>query len=82
MPIFDFKCQECGNKFDLMISNADKEKVKCPSCTSINIKQLLSGFNTGSTKGFGFNTGSTKSAGPSCCQGCSAAANGACNPRF
>ena len=67
MPIFDFECRECGNKFDLMIFNADKDKVKCPKCTSNNIKQLLSGFNTG---------GSTRSSGPSCGQGCSAAASG------
>lgn len=44
MPIFEFKCQECGHKFDLMISNADKSKAKCPQCDAGNIKQLLSPF--------------------------------------
>ncbi|NLW90628.1 MAG: zinc ribbon domain-containing protein [Syntrophomonadaceae bacterium] len=47
MPIFDFQCQECGRKFDLMISNADKAKATCPECKSNNIKQMLSLFNTG-----------------------------------
>jgi len=47
MPIFDFECQECGKKFDLMISNADKGKAKCPECHSPKIKQMLSLFNTG-----------------------------------
>ncbi|MDD4801757.1 MAG: zinc ribbon domain-containing protein [Syntrophomonas sp.] len=46
MPVFEFRCQECGYKFDLMISNADKEKVQCPECGTRSIKQLLSSFNT------------------------------------
>lgn len=46
MPVFDFECKECGNKFDLMISNKDKEKAKCPQCGSAEIKQLLSRFAT------------------------------------
>ncbi|MDD4171137.1 MAG: zinc ribbon domain-containing protein [Syntrophomonas sp.] len=46
MPIFDFKCQECGHKFDLMISNADKDKAQCPQCGTTNLQQLLSSFST------------------------------------
>lgn len=68
MPIFDFACQDCGSKFDLMISNADKEKATCPNCSSKNIKQLLSEFHTGNTR---------TTPGPSCSQSCSAAASGA-----
>jgi len=47
MPIFDFTCKDCGKKFDLIISNNDKKKVKCPDCGSSEIIQLLSLFNTG-----------------------------------
>jgi len=65
MPIFDFLCQNCGNKFDVMISNADKDKVKCPECNSPEVKQLLSLFNTGGAK--------TASPG---CQGCNAGTSG------
>ncbi len=68
MPIFDFACQDCGSKFDVMISNADKDKVVCPNCSSNNIKQLLSEFHTGKTRPV---------SGPGCSQGCSAAASGA-----
>ncbi|NLT19962.1 MAG: zinc ribbon domain-containing protein [Syntrophomonadaceae bacterium] len=46
MPIFEFECKDCGQKFDLMISNADKDKVKCPQCGTGNIKQLISLFNS------------------------------------
>lgn len=46
MPLFDFSCQDCGNKFEKMISNAEKVKLKCPECNSSNIQQLLSLFNS------------------------------------
>lgn len=48
MPIFDFQCKDCGNKFDLMISNKDKDKAQCPQCGSRDVKQLLSMFATSS----------------------------------
>jgi putative FmdB family regulatory protein len=68
MPIFDFSCQDCGNKFDLMISNRDKDKVKCPECGSSEVRQLLSLFNTSS--------GGSKTVQPSCSAGCPTAASG------
>ncbi|HWP96612.1 MAG TPA: zinc ribbon domain-containing protein [Syntrophomonadaceae bacterium] len=70
MPIFDFQCQDCGGKFDLMIRNKEKEEATCPSCHSRNIKQLLSGFNTGS------GSGSSKVPAPDCSQGCPMAGGG------
>jgi putative FmdB family regulatory protein len=48
MPIFDFSCNECGKNFDVMISNSDKDKVRCPQCSSAKVVQKLSLFNTGS----------------------------------
>ncbi|MDD3853410.1 MAG: zinc ribbon domain-containing protein [Syntrophomonadaceae bacterium] len=48
MPIYEFECKDCSNKFDLMIPNADKDKVKCPQCGAANIKQLISLFNSSS----------------------------------
>jgi putative FmdB family regulatory protein len=46
MPIFDFECRKCGHTFDIIISNADKDKAKCPQCGAMNLKQLLSSFST------------------------------------
>jgi len=69
MPIFDFACQDCGKKFDLMISNRDKDKVTCPECGSSKVKQLLSLFNTTSS-------GGSKTEMPSCSAGCPSAAGG------
>ena len=66
MPIFDFKCQECGHKFDLMVSNANKEKVQCPQCGAVNLQQLISSFGTAKA-------GNGKS---DSCFGCGAAGTG------
>lgn len=49
MPIFDFTCKQCGHKFDLLIPNAEKDKVKCPQCGTADVRQLFSSFGTGAT---------------------------------
>lgn len=67
MPIFDFECSDCGNKFDLLIANKDKDKAQCPKCGSSNVKQLLSVFATTSS-------GSSSSQGS--CQSCPSAGSG------
>ncbi len=56
MPIFEFACKECQHQFNLLISNADKDKVRCPVCDSVNVKQLLSLFSTGRSKAAGNNS--------------------------
>jgi len=65
MPIFDFECRKCGHKFDLIISNAEKDKAKCPQCGAMNLKQLLSSFSTARVGNI-----------PDSCSGCSAAGAG------
>lgn len=42
MPIYEFRCQDCGEKFSVMVSISEKDKVACPACQSTNIKQLVS----------------------------------------
>ncbi len=56
MPIFEFACKECQYEFNLLISNADKDQVRCPACGSVNVKQLLSLFSTGRSKASGSNS--------------------------
>lgn len=50
MPKYDFRCQECQNLFELNLSLAEREgeseKKKCPSCSSSEVKQVMS-FNGG-----------------------------------
>ena len=32
MPIYDYKCARCGNRFDMLRSVSARDDVKCPKC--------------------------------------------------
>jgi putative FmdB family regulatory protein len=45
MPIFEFKCQECGSVFEELFTAADTtKKPACPHCCSKKTVKLLSTF--------------------------------------
>jgi putative FmdB family regulatory protein len=47
MPIFEYKCNECGTKFDFLHKSANNiEDVQCPNCKSADNKKLLSTFSS------------------------------------
>lgn len=43
MPIFEYKCDACGEKFEELVSNSD-QSVPCPKCQSDKVSKLLSVF--------------------------------------
>lgn len=43
MPIYEYKCMDCGRKFDLLIFKND-ENVECPACKKSNVSKLFSTF--------------------------------------
>jgi len=43
MPIFEYKCQKCGYKFEELVLG--KEEIKCPKCKSTSLKKLFSAVN-------------------------------------
>lgn len=46
MPIFEYKCNDCSRKFDVLHkSSTNLEEVVCPDCQSKNSKKLLSSFS-------------------------------------
>ena len=50
MPIYTYVCQDCGEKFDLLLGvNQEKERLVCKKCGSKRIKKVLSGFSVGSS---------------------------------
>ncbi len=54
MPIFEYRCKECGEKFEtLVFSSARPEPVKCEKCGSEQTEKLMSAFASG-----GLNAGS------------------------
>ena len=70
MPLFEFICQECQAKFELLVRIQEKEH-QCPQCYSRNIKKKFSPFGMKSNNKF------ISSIGGGCgtctshnCQGC------------
>lgn len=48
MPIYEFRCKKCENKYDLLCSYDKTEKypkVKCPECGSKSKEKLVSMFS-------------------------------------
>lgn len=43
MPIFEYRCEDCGSKFEKLVRRSG-ERVECPSCGTDHLKQELSTF--------------------------------------
>ncbi|MCS6830718.1 MAG: zinc ribbon domain-containing protein [Armatimonadota bacterium] len=44
MPIYEFRCKGCGQKFEQRFSSADVSGVACPQCGSSEVSRLISLF--------------------------------------
>jgi putative FmdB family regulatory protein len=46
MPIYEYRCLECGEKFEELVRsmNNHKPEVKCPECGGRKVEKLLSSF--------------------------------------
>ena len=45
MPIFEYKCQDCGTKFEkLLRRSAEADELGCPSCGQKHLTQEFSTF--------------------------------------
>jgi putative FmdB family regulatory protein len=42
VPIYDFRCRECGKVLEILVRSADSGEIKCPSCGSKNMERLIS----------------------------------------
>ena len=69
MPIYEYKCKACGNKFEKLLRG--QEKVCCPKCGKGSPNKLFSVFGVKSGEKF------TPSSGSSC-GGCSASSCDGC----
>lgn len=46
MPIYEYKCSNCGNCFELLVFNSEDEKnITCKKCGSKKIKKVISSFS-------------------------------------
>jgi putative FmdB family regulatory protein len=43
MPVYDYKCESCGNRFDELVSFSKSDsEIICPNCKKKNSKRMLS----------------------------------------
>lgn len=45
MPIYEYLCKVCKNKFDYLILPGKDEQVECPSCGSLDIEKQVTVFS-------------------------------------
>ena len=59
MPVYDFRCGECGNVSEVSLRSESSEVPPCPNCGSSNLERLISASYA--------ITGRDKSPGTTCC---------------
>ena len=42
MPIFEYRCEECGHSFEAILFG--EQKPECPKCHAVKLEQQLSTF--------------------------------------
>jgi putative FmdB family regulatory protein len=52
MPTYEFVCEKCNKTFALAMTVAEyeKKKTKCPKCGGKKVKQIVSSFQTVTSK--------------------------------
>jgi putative FmdB family regulatory protein len=58
MPIYEFECKKCAERFDALLPVGGEGKATCPKCGSKKVAKLLSSFYS-----------KTESGGSSACSG-------------
>jgi len=52
MPIYEYECLKCRQRFELRRRVADSDNnIRCPRCGAENPQRVISAFTTGSIKG-------------------------------
>lgn len=50
MPIFEYVCKACGQRFEFLKLPSATTVPSCPACQSANLERLLSGFALSTTE--------------------------------
>jgi len=52
MPVYEFECEKCQKPFTLVMSVKEYEKkdFRCPKCKTTRVKQLITPFQTITSK--------------------------------
>lgn len=68
MPIFEFRCRECGKEFERLVFSSDEGNVACPQCGSGCTEKVMSVFACAASPRM---SAGTSSSTPSPSSGCS-----------
>jgi len=50
MPIYEYECEKCGERFELRRSVSDSDsEIRCPKCETENPQRVFSMFTAGSS---------------------------------
>ena len=44
MPIYEYRCQDCGTKFEKLVRRSEASETECPSCGQKHLQQEFSTF--------------------------------------
>ena len=70
MPLYEFQCDACGDQFEeLVLSQTEKARPRCPHCGGRNVHKLFSTFAVG---------GGDRSRASSSPSGCGNCTSGSC----
>ncbi|HHW44843.1 zinc ribbon domain-containing protein [Desulfofundulus thermobenzoicus] len=77
MPIYEFRCLNCGHRFERLCSMGEKgEGQVCPACRSTGAQRVMSSFASPGKRDAGSSAGTGNSTGGS--GGCAGCAGGSC----
>lgn len=65
MPIYEFRCQECGYRFSKRAPWSEKASIRCPECGGEKLKEIF-GLNFVSSGGSGACAGTAAGSGRAC----------------
>jgi putative FmdB family regulatory protein len=47
MPIYEFICKKCGNRFETLVRTGSGKAIVCPTCECEDVRKLFSSFGIG-----------------------------------
>lgn len=47
MPIYEYRCSACSERYEILVSSAGRSKPPCPRCGAASVERLLSTFAVG-----------------------------------
>jgi putative FmdB family regulatory protein len=56
MPIYEFRCRNCNELFEILVMKADSGQIQCPKCEGSETERVMSSTHYTMTGGGGGNT--------------------------